>query len=571
MAKQKFVRNSADVTADNGEITFVAARNTENMNGMTYDIKSLQVQNSDGDYQTLTTEPQSVSIPLMVDHSDSVRNKIGSIDEAHIENVAGVDQAVMHAKFFDGTEAQEVRQRVLDGQLSDVSITTDFGTDEDAWETGNLENAKTVEVSIVYAGAESKAKIFAKNSIDTKGDSVDKDESKSENKDEATNEPTLDDAQLDTLATKVAEKLKENNTEAEEETEAEETNEEKESEMAEQETNAPATGEKVASKVQVMNSLAKLAKNGAIRGMNRNEVVEAVKNAVTVEDSDGSTYTVPDAVFTEILQVTKPTDILGTFRTLPVGQFTLMQEQKSDDDLARAGKWSKDDKKKIQKNTIKAQKFDTDFLYKLQEISYSDLKSNFGNILLAYIHNELPQKTLEEEERAFIVGDGRSTGTPDRHVTAVVSLKSAAADSNNTHVYKYDGTGDSGRISAVMNGIAKLGEEGTLYAVMNKTTLTAFRQAGLSAASGLPFSADVVAGALGVETIFTREYVDDDVVYVWTNDKVIRLTGDSDGETIEQYDIDYNNRKIEYIRQTGGGASGIYSAVKVSLPTAVSA
>lgn len=75
----------------------------------------------------------------------------------------------------------------------------------------------------------------------------------------------------------------------------------------------------------------------------------------------------------------------------------------------------------------------------------------------------------------------------------------------------------------------------------------------------------------GVERIFTREYVAANVVYIYTGNFVYRLTGGNAGDTIEQYDIDYNNRKIEFIRPAGGAATGVYSAVKVTLPTAVSA
>jgi hypothetical protein len=226
--------------------------------------------------------------------------------------------------------------------------------------------------------------------------------------------------------------------------------------------------------------------------------------------------------------------------------------------------------KAIQTSTLVPQKFATDFIFKMQEISYADMQESFGDLLLNYIRTELPQKLDEEIERAFIVGDGRAVQNA-RHITSIISLEAAAEDLTNAHVYNYDGSSDSSAVEAVMNGIAKIGEEGTKYAVMNLAELTKMRQVGLSTANGLPFSVDTVAGALGVERIFTREYVADGVVYVWTAGNVKMLTGGSMGETIEQYDIDYNNRKIEYIRSAGGAAAGIYSAVKVVLPESISA
>ena len=555
MAKNKVCRNSAEIESKNGDITFIAARNVENLNGWTYDVKSLQAQNEDGDYAVLTNEAMQVSIPLMVDHSGSVQDKIGTIDEAHIETVDEIDQVVMHANFFDTEEAQNIRQRILDSQLTDVSITTDWGTsNEDV-----LENSHIIEVSVVYAGAEPKAKILVKNSF--------------ENGEEEIENNDLSDEQLDKIAEKVADKLKSNETYEVKKTEEVEDKDpeegEEEEEMAEQKTNK--SDEYVATKAMVLNALSKLAQNNSIKGMNRSQVIEAVKNEVSILESDGTTaYVVPDAIFTEILAINKPTDILDTFKTMPVKRFTLMSEKKDDTTLARAGKYTKGELKLIQTSDLLAQKFGTEFLYKLQEISYEDMQEDFGNILLQFIRTELPQKVTEEEERDYIVGDGRESNDK-RHITSIVSLDAAAEDATNVHVYDYDGSSDASSIEAVMNGITKIGEEGTLYAVMNKTTLNAYRQLGLASAAGLPFSEETVAGALGVNRIFTREYVATDIVYVYTGEYVKRLTGGSTGESIEQYDIDYNNRKIEFIRPVGGAASGLYSAVKIALPGSISA
>lgn len=562
MAKTKFAKNSAEITADNGEITFIAARSVENMNGYIYDVKSLLAQDSTGNYNAIGSEPTTVSIPLMTDHSSSVSHKIGTIDTAHIENADGVDQVVMHAVFFDTEEAQEIRQRVLDNQLTDVSITTDWGTDPAVWETGNLQNARVVEVSVVYAGAEPKAKILAKNSVED--DEVVEDEEAEE-----PNEP-VDNQEADTEEV-VEEAENADDTEEEQETEEveEEINEEdKEADMPKQPTDV--TSENIATKEMVLNSLAKLAQNGAIRKLNRQQVIAAVKNDLDLLDPDGDPYVVPDAVFTEILAATRPTDILETFDTIPVKRFTLMAEVPSEADLARAGRWTKGEQKQIQESDLKAQKFSTQFLYKLQELSYEDLQEDFGDLLYAYVRQELPQKVSEEEERDFIVGDGRATNAP-RHISSIVSLDEAADDNTNVHVAKYDGSGDTSVMEAITKGIELLNEDGERHLVGNSVTLGSLRRQGLATANGLPFSDAQVADALGVSGLHKRSYVGENVVYVWTRGYVKRLTGGQNGETIEQYDIDYNNRKIEFIRPVGGGASGLYSAVKITLPEAVSA
>ena len=562
MARDKFAKNSADIEASNGEITFIAARSVKNLNGWTYDVKSLQAQNASGDYQTLTAEPIEVAIPLMSNHSKSIENKIGTIDQAQIETVDGIDQVVMHAKFFTTDEAQVVRQRILDGELTDVSITTDLGSgysDED--DVDVLKNAHIIEVSVVYAGAETKAKILAKNSIENETIKRDGVVTTTEDEEVDTKDKTEEEDIKQTEETKT-EEPKENGTEEEE------TEEIKENEPMATQPNENTT-EVVANKADVLASLAKLAKSGAIRGMNRSQVIEAVKNDITIEGADGNDYVVPDAVFSEILAATRPTDILETFRSVPLKRYTVLAEERSEEDAARAGKYTKDELKTIQALVAKAQVFKTEFIYKLQKLSYEDLQEDFGDILYAFVSQELPQKVSEEEERAFIVGDGRATND-DRHISSIVSLDAAAEDATNIHVYNYDGTGDASPFAAGLFGVAKIGVAGTKYAVLNTQTLASLRAAGIDTVTGLPFSEETVAGALGVSRIYTRDYVANNVIYVWTENAVVRLTGGSAGETIEQYDIDYNNHKIEFIRPSAGGATGLYSAVKISLSGASS-
>ena len=558
--RPKFAKSSVDAEASNGEITFIAARNVLNLNGFEYQTDTLLAQDATGEYSTLGADWQDVAIPLMENHGSSIGEKIGNIYTARLVSNGEEQSVEMKAKFFKGDLAQEVRQRVLDGELTDVSITTDWGSgysDEDEFNV--LKNAHIIEVSVVYAGAEPKAKILASNSVATEEETNELEEA----------QKRIAELEAENKALKAEDETEEEvESEDKAETEVEQTNNpEEEKEMATQPIQNQTT-ELVADKAMVLNALVDLAKSGAIKNLNRSEVIAEVKNAITLKDGNAD-YVVPDAVFTEILAATRDTDILSTFKNVPAKKLTLMAEKRSEADLARAGKWSKGELKAVQAMQLDAQKLDTDFIFKMQEISYADLQEDFGNILYSFIRTELPQKVDEEEERAFIVGDGRANGA--RKITSIVSLDAAAADNTNAHVYNYDGSGDASAVAALMNGGAKLGEDGTTYAVMNKATLSALRAQGLSTASGLPFSEETVAGAIGVERIFTREYVAANVVYIYTGNFVYRLTGGNAGDTIEQYDIDYNNRKIEFIRPAGGAATGVYSAVKVTLPTAVSA
>ena len=566
--RPKFAKSSVDAEASNGEITFIAARNARNLNGFEYQTDTLLAQDATGEYSTLGADWQDVAIPLMENHGSSIGEKIGNIYTARLVSNGEEQSVEMKAKFFKGDLAQEVRQRVLDGELTDVSITTDWGSgysDEDEFSV--LKNAHIIEVSVVYAGAEPKAKILASNSVATE---------------EETKTPEIN--ELEEAQKRIAELEAENEAlkavdeteeeteteEAEEETEEQETNNsEEEDEMATQPTNSPAENAVELTKAQVINSFAKLVENGTLRGkMTQNDIKKAITNDVTITDGGNGTYVVPDAVWTEILMAKRDTDILDTFKTTSVRRKTILAEERSEADLARAGKYTKGELKVIQQLKLVPQKLNTQFLYKLQKLDYEDLEEDFGGTLYSAVKEELPQKISEEEERDFIVGDGRLVSN-NRHITSIVSLDAAAESSANINVYKYDGSGDASAVAAVMNGIAKLGEDGTRYAVMSLTTLTAMRQAGLATAAGLPFSVETVAGAIGVDKIFTREYVAANVVYVWTGDLVERLTGSVD--EIEQYDIDYNQRKIEALRRVGGAATGLYSAVKVTLPTAVSA
>lgn len=571
--RAKFAKSAVDTETSSGEITFIAARNVRNLNGFEYETSTLLAQDTTGDYSTLGNDWQDVAIPLMENHGNSIGEKIGNIYTARLVT-SGEEQSVeMKAKFFKGDTAQEVRQRILDGELTDVSITTDWGsgyTEDDEYD--QLKNAHIVEVSVVYAGAEPKAKILASNSVDVEeekqiAETNELEEAQNriaelEAENEALKADTVDESEVETES--------EDEVEPEDESNEQENNDsEEEEDMAKQPTEAPATAENFVTKAQVLNSFAKLVENGTIRGkMTQNQIKEAINNDVTITDGGSGTYVVPDAIWTEILMAKRDTDILDTFKTTSVKRKTILSEEYSDADLARAGKYTKGELKVIQALKLVPQKLATQFLYKLQKLDYEDLEEDFGGTLYAAVKQELPQKISEEEERDFIIGDGRATSN-NRHITSIVSLDAAAESSANINVYKYDGSGDSSAVAAIMNGIAKLGEDGTRYAVMSLTTLTKMRQAGLATAAGLPFSVDVVAGAIGVDKIFTREYVGAGVAYVWTGGLVERLTGAVD--EIEQYDIDYNQRKIEALRRVGGSAVGLYSAVKIVLPTGVSA
>lgn len=572
MSKPKFAQNAAELKSDNGEITFIAARNVQNLNGYTYDVKSLQAQNSDGDYQTISNEETSVSIPLMVDHGNSVKEKIGNIDTAKIENADGIDQVVMHATFFKGEESQAVRQRVLDGELTDVSITTDWGSDEEAWETGNLENARIVEVSVVYAGAEPKAKILAKNSVDTDDEKPEEDEEETPDTSEAT--PPETEAPAETEPSKPEDETGDDEEEdasdendGEETKESDEESEEKEEEMATQPTNATESTERVATKEQVLNALANLAKNGSLKGLNRNQVIEAVQNDVVITDGGQGTYTVPDAVFTEIFLHERDTDILSTFNTTTAKRRTFMMEDYSDAELNRAGKYTKGIQKVYQELKLNPQVLNTQFLYKLQKLDYEDMQEDFGDILYAAIKTELPQKLDEEEERAYLVGDGRSAG--NRKITSVVSIDAAAEDNANIHAVKYDGSSSSSVLEALLDGVSAILGSGTRYAAMSRTTFNSLKKAGLSSAAGLPFTETTVADAIGVDKIFVRDYIANDVAYAWRGNGIQRLTSPNDN--IEQYDIDFNQQKIEVLRRVGGAPTQLATAVKIELPEVVSA
>lgn len=126
--RPKFAKSSVDAETSNGEITFIAARNVRNLNGFEYQTETLLAQDASGEYSTLGKDWQDVSIPLMQNHSGQAEHKIGNIYTARLVDNAEEQHVEMKAKFFKGDLAQEVRQRVLDGELTDVSITTDWGT-----------------------------------------------------------------------------------------------------------------------------------------------------------------------------------------------------------------------------------------------------------------------------------------------------------------------------------------------------------------------------------------------------------------------------------------------------------
>lgn len=559
--RPKFATSAVETRETNGEITFIAARNVKNLNGFTYSVETLLAQDDTGDFKTLSSDWSEVAIPLMLNHKSDTDEKVGNIYQARLVTSGEEQHVEMKATWFSGDKAQETRQRVNDKELTDVSITTDWGSgysEED--DLDELKNAHIIEVSVVYAGAEPKAKILASNSID-KGEEEEADDA----------EPTEDTETPETeTETENTEETTDEETEEEPETEdetEEETNEEEEAIMPKQEIAGATNGAKEATKEQVLNSLTKLAQNGQLRKMNKNQVIEAVKNDVEITDGADGTYVVPDAIFTEIFLHQRETDILSTFRTTSAKRKTVAMEEYSDDELNRAGVYVKGVQKAYQDLKVNPQVLNTQFLYKMQKLDYEDLEEDFGGLLYAAVKDELPQKLDEEEERAFITGDGRQAG--GRKITAIVSIDAAAEDSDNVHAIVVDGSGEASVIGALLDGVAAIKGTGRRYAAMNRIELTRLQKAGLSSAAGLPFSEDTVAGAIGVDKIFVRDYIADGVAYAWRENGIERLTSANDN--IEQYDIDFNQQKIEVLRRVGGAPTQLAVAAKIELPETVSA
>jgi HK97 family phage major capsid protein len=191
-------------------------------------------------------------------------------------------------------------------------------------------------------------------------------------------------------------------------------------------------------------------------------------------------------------------------------------------------------------------------VYKMINIDRLTEFNNPGD-LLNYIQGELIRQWIKEVERAVLVGDGRTSATPDLRITSIEKVAGTTTTPYMTAV-QYDS--NKSLIEQFVDMVAKVDDGiGDIVVFMSKATLNELRKVSFSS-TGTPqyLSKEDVAAQIGAADIITTGLIDDATyrgVALATDGYV--MVGEMNPELVSQHDITTN---VTYYRAENpiGGA-----------------
>lgn len=146
-------------------------------------------------------------------------------------------------------------------------------------------------------------------------------------------------------------------------------------------------------------------------------------------------------------------------------------------------------------------------VYKMINIDRLTEFNNPGD-LLNYIQGELIRQWIKEVERAVLVGDGRTSATPDLRITSIEKVAGTTTTAYMTAV-QYDS--NKSLIEQFVNMVANVDDGiGDIVVFMSKATLNELRKVSFSS-TGTPqyLSKEDVAAQIGAADIITTGLIDD--------------------------------------------------------------
>ncbi len=454
LTKTKLAENEGEHT-----ITFVASSANEDRDYERLEIGTFRLPLKGGGEIRVNDLPQggadNVDIPLLTDHDLwSVDKVIGSVRKASYIN----DELVFEAGISSIPRAQELFKLVEEGHLDNAfSIQyRDFKFDP---KTNVQTDGEIIEVSLVTRGANPDARVLATKSV--KGTDVETEKSTPEVVEEK------DDKELVAEAEAVVE-AEETPIEAEGD-KAEEPAEEPEAKEAEPETpEVPETAEEITTKEkgikmdkEVAKSLVKEASQAATNAtFGTNDYLKS-KSAMadfakTIAENRGNkvaiksaweanlkakglagTFTLPTELETIFFHAWDDVaaDVLGTFRRSARRAGVANAFYGAQDEDIRAKGHKKGETKADQTLTAINRDLKGKVVYKKLGIDLIDLLEDESGELLRFRTEELTDRLRTEVYRGAIIGDGRSTGTPDYRIfDGTRGLHSIVADLNGSGV-----------------------------------------------------------------------------------------------------------------------------------------
>ena len=170
MKTRKSFANSGAPETNGRTLTFIANSGKVMSDGLTVDLKTLKAPLIDGSLKLVSdlTEPDKLSLPLLVDHMPSIECQAGAITRLWMTD-AGL---MAEAKLSEVEQGERIRQLAADGCLTNsFSITVEFN--QRPGKDGIIHDGELLEISVVYRGADPRAAFTAINSRNnTNGDTM---------------------------------------------------------------------------------------------------------------------------------------------------------------------------------------------------------------------------------------------------------------------------------------------------------------------------------------------------------------------------------------------------------------
>lgn len=570
-------RYSAKIgSGDKRELVFLANSGKPMADGSTVDLQSLTVRDPDtGSLVAVKDLKESDSknfVALLTDHYWSVNNKAGQVRGLWL-----TDEGLMARANLANTELGEnLLTLAKDDMLDTFSITVGFT--EQPSEDGVIHNAQLLEISAVWLGNDETTQLKSVNERKETAMPVSKNMTKEEADDLM--------ARLDELKEAVGAMADEGD--GGEDTPTEDTPVEP-SENSRQVVNnfisvqknereAKANSEAVKQVEVQSNAKGYLASAQAIKDFTRCIVENKGRGDEGVMRA-WSTYLKANGITGEILPTsiediffktwTDSTSILSTFRTSNARQLDLYAwTQNSTEEDIRAKGHKKGEQKQNQNIKPLTRTTRVKGIYKKLPIDLQDLVDDTTGELTRFRAQELADRVANEIVVGAILGDGRSSATPDLRVfDGTRGLYPIAED--------IEGSGTTGTFDAAVATEIEAAAGDDLYTKYMKV-LGAIRTAGrkvlivpFGAVTELLTSKDANSrplfgpGITTLEQIFpnTRvfeldEMVGNDYDAIAYAEGAYVLNGESSARVFTDYDLNYNQDVMEVVRYVGGSLNG---------------
>lgn len=262
-------------------------------------------------------------------------------------------------------------------------------------------------------------------------------------------------------------------------------------------------------------------------GFNGKEVKEKWMSRLEEKGVTPSDALLPGAVVSAINNAlsTEGAEIFATFNHTGLTMFKAALDTTSDG-TERAHGHKKGQTKAEEVITLAAKEIRAQYVYKYLTVDKEIIREQKDtSALIEYILKEMPQKIFNEIARASLIGDGRQSSANDK-----INKFEAVASANALYTTSINATDNLYEDLVGMVGSMKA--TGKKYIALSSTTLTALKLSKDGSGQYIfPVGTDIAA-ALGVERIFTPDFMDDVVetitavawvgsAYVTVGDKVL--------------------------------------------------